>query len=1053
MSELPLRRSTPPNPSFASTARRSPSYRTASVGWVLGATALLLLAGLGLGAAGGSRWAGTVPPGSPAPTLHSAGVAPDRLPSVPLGPNPPSDGFHLPYASWLAFNPVDQAYYVAAPNASVDIINASSAALGVNFTVSVGQSPFGVAVDSLTGDVFVTNSGSDTVSVLQGDQTTPIATVAVGDDPTGIAWDIANDQVYVANQGANTVSVINAAGSNYSVVSTLDVGLEPLGVAVANIPFAPSGPTTSYVFVANEGSSNVSVINGTMRPGASYVLTAVGAGDEPYGVAWDNASNDSLPLGTIYVTNQGSGNVSVISITSPASQAPSFQTVATIPVIGSAGVLQGIAYDSGSQTVWAGAGTLYAVVLDPSTWTVADYVGVDPSGVAYNPDNGNVCVTNAGNLTFECLSFPNAITSPTSNLTFDETGLPSGSPWSVTIGPYGPTQSSTTSQITVQVLPGSSYAYQVGTLDPLYYASPSSGTVAVPHSTTVSVNFIAYNASQALASVSFQVGPLSSPLPNDTTYWVDVDGLAGTSGVPGDVNFTLGPGDYTWTVLPVSGYSAGPFTSTVAISGPGSTTVNLTFFPIGNDSFPLQFTETGLPNNAYWQVNIVGGTYGGTTLSTQSFGWPAGDWDFTVGAPAGYYANPASGEFDVYGGLLNVGIAFSQSASSYPVSFNETGLPSGTIWSVSLAGTSAETTSGAVAITEPNGTWVFQIYDTNTSPVYVPEPTNGTVLVNGYGATVTVTFAPAVTTYPVSFVETGLPSATTWSVTFDGATDSATSATLIASAANGTRFFTVGSVAGYIARPAVGTVTVTGAAATVNITFSTAPTVPVFPVDIVESGLPSGASWGVSLNGTFSNSTASTRVFYEPNGSYALVVTAAPSNYTANYSTPVVVAGAAVTVGVSFSVTAYVVTFLESGLPSGTSWTVTAVDEATQVATPGRSDGAEVALRLADGTYSLTASGPTGYQVSLSPASVIVHGGNPGPVAVAFTSPNPGGTVPGALTNPLVAEAGIVTVLLASLAAAWGYARYRYGQKKAEGEGWARELQAEGSEPDGPRTR
>jgi DNA-binding PadR family transcriptional regulator len=724
-------------------------------------------------------------------------------------------------------------------------------------------------------------------------------------------------------------------------------------------------------------------------------------------------------------------------------------------VIGSAGVLQGIAYDSGSRTVWAGAGTLYAVVLDPGNETVAAYVGVDPSGVTYNSDNGNVCVTNAGNQTFECISFPNSVTSPTVNLSFNESGLPSGQPWSVTIGPYGPTQNSTTSQIEVQVLPGQAYAYQVGTLDPLYYASPSSGTVAVPSSTTVSVSFFPYNASQAPASVSFQEDPLSSPLPYDTSYWVDIDGLSlpGTSVVPGDVNFTLGPGDYTWTVLPINGYSVAPFTSSLYVSGPGTQIVNLSFFAIGNSSLPVQFTATGLPADAYWGLDIPGLSNGGQTGPTLSFGMRAGAYNFTVGPPAGFSASPSYGVFNVYGGLLNIVISFSGNGTIYPVTFNETGLPSGALWSVEMDGEWQETSASGLLFYEPNGTYSFEVYDGNGSGPYVPNPSSGVVDLDGAGASVAITFGSAPVTFPVLFVETGLVFGTVWSVTFFNSTYGTDGTTLNASAPNGTYSFTVGNVSGYSPNPASGTVTIAGAALAVNISFSTVPAAEQFAVDVVESGLPSGSDWTATLNGTSYNSTTPTIVFIESNGTYTLDVFATSANYTANYSSPVAVDGAAVAVGVTFSANTYLVTFLESGLAAGTSWTVTAVDEATQVATPGQSNGAEIALRLPEGTYGLTATGPTGDRVSITPSSLDVNGASPSPVTVAYTSLNPGGVAPGALPIPLVVEAGVITLLLASLAAAWGYSSYRYGRRRAEGEEWVRELQAEARETDDPRIR
>ncbi|WP_325610438.1 hypothetical protein [Mycobacterium sp.] len=51
--------------------------------------------------------------------------------------------------------------------------------------ISVSSNPVGVAVSS-TGDVYVTNASSDTVSVI-GPTNTVLNIITVGHDPTGIA--------------------------------------------------------------------------------------------------------------------------------------------------------------------------------------------------------------------------------------------------------------------------------------------------------------------------------------------------------------------------------------------------------------------------------------------------------------------------------------------------------------------------------------------------------------------------------------------------------------------------------------------------------------------------------------------------------------------------------------------------------------------------------------------------------------------------------------------------------------------------------------------------
>lgn len=74
--------------------------------------------------------------------------------------------------------------------------------------IAVGHIPVSVAVDPATDTIYVANSGSDTVSAIDGHTHTVTATIAVGHNPQGVAVDPATDTVYVANAGSDTVSVI-----------------------------------------------------------------------------------------------------------------------------------------------------------------------------------------------------------------------------------------------------------------------------------------------------------------------------------------------------------------------------------------------------------------------------------------------------------------------------------------------------------------------------------------------------------------------------------------------------------------------------------------------------------------------------------------------------------------------------------------------------------------------------------------------------------------------------------------------------------------------------
>jgi YVTN family beta-propeller protein len=115
-------------------------------------------------------------------------------------------------------------------------------------------------------NAYITNSGGNTVSVIDTASSTVTATIPIGAvTPDG-------SKVYVVNGASNTVSVI-ATASN-TVIKTVTVGNEPYGVAV--------DPDGSKVYVTNTLSHTVSVIATATNTVIGSPIT-VGNGPSPVG--------------------------------------------------------------------------------------------------------------------------------------------------------------------------------------------------------------------------------------------------------------------------------------------------------------------------------------------------------------------------------------------------------------------------------------------------------------------------------------------------------------------------------------------------------------------------------------------------------------------------------------------------------------------------------------------------------------------------------------------------------------------------------------------------
>ena len=155
----------------------------------------------------------------------------------------------------------------------------------------------------------------------------------------------------------------------------------------------------------------------------------------------------------------------------------------------------------------------------------------------------------------------------------------------------------------------------------------------------------------------------------------------------------------------------------------------------------------------------------------------------------------------------------------------------------------------------------------------------------------------------VTFQESGLPLATSWSVVLNGSTGSSLAPLAnVFLEGNGGYAYTIGAVTGYTASPAAGTITVNDSNVDVKISFTAGTASPAtYPVTFPEGGLPSGTSWSVQVNGTSVSATAPSPVAFQlPNGTYAFQVASVDGYSATPRSGRVVVSGASVTTSIAF---------------------------------------------------------------------------------------------------------------------------------------------------------
>ncbi|TGE35375.1 YncE family protein [Desulfosporosinus fructosivorans] len=151
----------------------------------------------------------------------------------------------------------------------------------------------GMSISSMLNQIYVLNSSSNNISVIDGKTNTFLGNVIVGSGPFGIGVNSITNRIYVANFGSSDVSVID--GNANTVMTIITVGINPVGVGV--------NPTTNRIYVTNWGSHSVSVIDGYTH----VVIATISVGTSPEGVNVNPITNQ------IYITNHGSSNVTVIN--------------------------------------------------------------------------------------------------------------------------------------------------------------------------------------------------------------------------------------------------------------------------------------------------------------------------------------------------------------------------------------------------------------------------------------------------------------------------------------------------------------------------------------------------------------------------------------------------------------------------------------------------------------------------------------------------------------------------------------------------------------------
>jgi len=542
--------------------------------------------------------------------------------------------------------------------------------------------PYAMTFDSNNGLIYVANDYTDDVTVLNG--TSIVSNIQVGYYPTDITFDSINDLIYVANYDSSTVSVI----SGLSVIGTLNVMEYPYALT--------TNPANGYLYVTSY-NGYVSILNNFST------VSILRVGSDPGGIAYD-AEN-----GLIYVANSGSDNVSVINGTRVVSTLNTGSDPYGILYDPLNGLIYVANYNSNNMSVYDGLQQILSI-----------QTGSEPLGLAYDPTQPEIYVCNYGSNNVSVYTTPGEY--------FTVSGLTQGSLWGVRVS--GGVQSTNLSEfsqtplISLSLIPGS-YSYSIYSNG--FRKSTSSGTLNVSsQSQTISIE---------LTRITYNVYLNVTGLPDGTTWYVNLSNGQSFSSSVSSLNFTEPNGTYTYRIASSNkDYIPSVYESTFSVTGNNIKLSSITFL---KNTYKVSFSESGLPASAMWSVSSSGFNSGGTSEASVSFNLTNGTYSYEIASRNPIYTpTESSGTFTVDGHGLNIVVTFV--IVKFNVTFTETGLTSGSIWSVSVNGSSIISNSSTITFQLFNGTYYYYV---NGPARYSVNNASGVINVSGSSVVRTLEFS------------------------------------------------------------------------------------------------------------------------------------------------------------------------------------------------------------------------------------------------------------------------------------------------------------------------
>ncbi len=228
--------------------------------------------------------------------------------------------------------------------------------------IPVGTAPIAVAVDPDLNMAVVTNSGSNTVSLVDLGTRTVTATVNVGESPQAVAVIPRLGGAVVADTNDNTAALVNLTTQSAAVVS-LSSAVGPIAVDIDQ--------DTGEAWIANQQTNNVSLLS---TEGATTTQT-VSVDQGPLGVSVDPA----LGMAAVLCSTQSPPTIDIVNTQQTSAFLTGHLTGADLPI--------GVTLDPvNNQFLVADSTGNRVLVVDPQNVKFVQNIatGINPTSIAYN---------------------------------------------------------------------------------------------------------------------------------------------------------------------------------------------------------------------------------------------------------------------------------------------------------------------------------------------------------------------------------------------------------------------------------------------------------------------------------------------------------------------------------------------------------------------------------------------------------------------------------------------------------------------------------------------